>query len=404
MPKRTPEGTDVSYHLVSFDAAGNERTEDDGLLSTELERLVADGVTDVYLISHGWMGDVPAAVRQYDTWIGVMADQRADRARARELVEDYRPLVVGVHWPSLPWGDESLDEDLLGPADATEPLAAEDAAGAERLVDLYAERIADTPAARAALEVVAQHATADARLPGGRLPVPVVEAYATLFRESGLTPAEPGDAPGADVLGSGGDFDPDLVADGWRDAAAEAGGDPDLLGGGLFGGVKDAILAPARALSFWQMKNRARVVGESGVHRLLKRLQEAAGDGTRFHLMGHSFGCIVVTSAVAGPRTDGALVDAVTVDTLVLVQGALSAWTFASRTPFGARSPGYFRPLRDTRRVRGVTATTQTSHDTALRRLYPLGGAARRRRPADGGPVRGRRDVRAAGRRGARGR
>ena len=38
-----------------------------------LGELASEPYTDVFLISHGWMGDVPAAVGQYDRWIGAMA-------------------------------------------------------------------------------------------------------------------------------------------------------------------------------------------------------------------------------------------------------------------------------------------------------------------------------------------
>ena len=38
----------------------------------------------VFFLSHGWKGDVPAAIDQYDRWIGEMARSAADRAAARQ--------------------------------------------------------------------------------------------------------------------------------------------------------------------------------------------------------------------------------------------------------------------------------------------------------------------------------
>src|SRR5437870_2442532 len=77
MPVRTVPGTDVSYALVVFDETGNERAEADGSqLSGTIAARVADParpVTDVFLIAHGWQGDVPAAIVQFDRWIGAMA-------------------------------------------------------------------------------------------------------------------------------------------------------------------------------------------------------------------------------------------------------------------------------------------------------------------------------------------
>jgi hypothetical protein len=60
------------------------------------------------------------------------------------------------------------------------------------------------------------------------------------------------------------------------------------------------LLAPLRTLSFWKMKDRARDFGESGSFNLLSQLQQACSEKVRFHLMGHSFGCIVVTATLCG--------------------------------------------------------------------------------------------------------
>src|SRR3546814_13366531 len=75
-------------------------------------------------------------------------------------------------------------------------------------------------------------------------------------------------------------------------------------------------------LSFWQMKDRARSVGERGVAGLLRKLQGAASEYTRFHLMGHSFGCIVVSAAIAG---EPGATPPKPVASAFLAQGALSS-------------------------------------------------------------------------------
>src|SRR5262249_3970934 len=117
-----------------------------------------------------------------------------------------------------------------------------------------------------------------------------------------------------------------------RDLAPASFGLPDRLRGSL--------LSPLRQLSFWKMKDRGRQIGEAGVHRLLRQLQAARADA-RFHLMGHSFGCIVVSAAVAGPEDGAGL--ARPVDSLVLVQGAMSLWSYCSEIALAGRRPGYFR-------------------------------------------------------------
>ena len=118
MPLRHIDEADLDYYLVLFDSDGNERPEQDGnLLSKKLSEAVQDGVTDVFFSSHGWKGDIPAAISQYDRWIGAMAAQAGDRDRARALDPEFKAVIVGVHWPSLPWGNEDAEAALLGDDD-----------------------------------------------------------------------------------------------------------------------------------------------------------------------------------------------------------------------------------------------------------------------------------------------
>ena len=79
-----------------------------------------------------------------------------------------------------------------------------------------------------------------------------------------------------------------------------------------------------RAYQPFAVAYRARTIGERTVHQLLSTLQTKA-PAARFHLMGHSFGCIVVSAAIAGPVEDGRIVDPLPrpVNTLFLVQGAM---------------------------------------------------------------------------------
>src|SRR5262249_21156633 len=149
MPRIAATDRRVGYDLICFDSSGDERRDDpDGLMSDLILRTLAaadSGVTDVFLLSHGWKGDVPAAREQYDGWVEAMTQCQADFARARQMRPGFKPYVLGLHWPSLPWGDESISDatafdvaaDSAAPAD---PVAA--------LVDDYATRIADTPIAR----------------------------------------------------------------------------------------------------------------------------------------------------------------------------------------------------------------------------------------------------------------
>ena len=110
MPREKIPGTDLDYFLAAFDAEGRERREDGRLLTEEvLKEAERQKATDVVLLSHGWNGDVPGARDQYARWLTTMLGCEADWAAMGDLVPGYRPLVIGLHWPSKAWGDEELD-------------------------------------------------------------------------------------------------------------------------------------------------------------------------------------------------------------------------------------------------------------------------------------------------------
>src|SRR5689334_9417616 len=308
-------------------------------------------------MSHGWQGDVPAAVRQYDRWIGAFMSCSGDLGRARQVRPRFRPLFVGLHWPSLPFGDEELGGD--GSVSFAASTALPDA---DALVDAYAERIADTPAARDALKTI--FATAATDTAPFALPPEVAEAYRVLDREAGLGSGGPADDPASDRE----PFEPESA---YEDALDE--GDVSFgIGRPLLGPVVGLL----RSLSFFKMKDRGRTIGERSFHTLLADLQRAAGNrDVRFHMMGHSFGCVVISATLTG-STGQALADPV--HSAFLAQGAVSFWSYCAEIPWANGSPGYFRRVIGERRVSGALVTTQSEHDTAVCKLYPAASFAGR--------------------------
>src|SRR5262249_4062488 len=170
------------------------------------------------------------------------------------------------------------------------------------------------------------------------------------------------------AAGPGGDrsgFDPEGVYQSLREDAPSFG---LFSGGGIFGVL--------RTLSFWRMKDRARWFGERIGAKFLARMMQAAPRNLRFHLMGHSFGCIVVSATLAGPKGRGRV--ARPVDSLALVQGALSIWSYCDDIPATPGQPGYFNKVFSDKRVRGPILSTQSVFDTATGKWYPLGAGVAR--------------------------
>ncbi len=351
MPIETTPGSAIKYHLIAYDAEGEERQDDpDGRMSQLVAKALEDeSVTDVFLLSHGWRGDVPAARAQYGRWIGAMSACTTDIARIREKRPDYRPLLIGLHWPSEPWGDDTLPSVESFGTDGIDPI--------EHLTNEAAAKIVDTPAARTALRTIF-NAALDDNSPS-HLNSQVIEAYAILDRETGMGQGGEAAAPGDDRE----PFDAEAL---YQECETETVS---------FSGFADGVLAPLRVLSFWKMKERTRRFGETGAHRLLRELMLATtGRDVKFHLMGHRFGCIVASATVAGP---GGSALTAPVKSLALIQGALSLWSFCSEKPTAPGSAGYFDRILTEQRVRGAIITTQSTFDQAVGTWYPWAAGAK---------------------------
>lgn len=338
-----PEAESLNYYLIAFDAEGNERQDDpDGLISQQLIEALknsAQPITDVFLFSHGWLGDVQDAINQYHKWTKIIYQQQKDRDRIRQFRPKFNPLLIGFHWPSKPWGSEELSPS-------------------EENINRYTERIAKTDKAREAIQTILTAASEN--LMPERLSGRVAYAYRELQQEANLKYEGIGSAPGADLE----NFDALAEYQQVKEVELEPNEDRKSIFGGL--------VAPLRTLSFWMMKNRARKIGETAGFKLLKDLQEASSEDVRFHLMGHSFGSIVVSATLSGVSGQGTLIRPV--NSVALVQGALSIWSYCPVIPvLSKQTPGYFHNIIAENKVNGPIITTQSKYDTALSRMYPLG-------------------------------
>src|SRR4051812_47375021 len=124
MPIENVPGTGFTYYLMAFDAEGRERRDDpDGLMSRRaLDALMEPEVTDIFLLAHGWRGDVPAARAQYNRWIGAMDRCADDIKRMKEKHPGFRPLLIGLHWPSEPWGDDTFAQGASFDTAGADPI------------------------------------------------------------------------------------------------------------------------------------------------------------------------------------------------------------------------------------------------------------------------------------------
>lgn len=364
----------IPYHFVAFDEKGNERTGITGLASTELAEAVDQNKpTDIFVFSHGWDAAPRDAMNQYGRWVDAMAARDVDRARLRDRNGGFRPLLVGLHWPSKPWADEDLSglsydvepaqADSLSNGVTGRPQAVQNQKAPTRQAeDEYLVRLGVDESAREAVRTILAAALDDTAPP--TLPPEVTRAYEVLNATLAFGAAGEGAAPGDDR-------EPFDAEETYQAALLLDIVDAVSFGGPSLGG----LLAPLRVLSFWAMKRRALAFGEGGAAGLLETLGSTAASSTRFHVAGHSFGCIVACAAVS--RAGGPIAKRRAVSSLVLLQGAMSHWSFSEDIPPRPGRSGHFHRLVRDGLVSGPVLISTSVHDRALRAFYPLGAGAR---------------------------
>ena len=342
MPFRKIPGTDTTYALIAFDKDGRERTDDDpdgvnGLMTARLlEDVKSHPPTNIFLFSHGWKGDMPAAIDQYNRWIEAMLDRTGDISRMKAANPGFDPLYIGLHWPSLPWGDDELAP--AGFATGDTPVVPLDT-----LKNKYLERLGDTPQIRGALDVIFKEARENAA--ATELSPEVVAAYhqlnAALDLTTGQGVAAPPDADREP-------FDPEQT---FQNAQAESAAS---FGGFDCGGDPRAV-ASAVVLDDEEAGPQGRR-GRACID-FIAALQQALPH-TRFHLMGHSFGCIVVSSILLVPAkrqplppSGGFRGDR---------PGGLLAVGLLRGHPRGVGRPGFYNAIVSGQAVRGPVVTTRS--------------------------------------------
>lgn len=345
MPFQTIADTNTRYALIAFDENGNERNPDpdgiNGLLSQRILKDFAEAApSHVFFFSHGWKGDVVSAIDQYDRWIGAMNKLPADIAA---MGPNFKPYYIGLHWPSQAWGDEQL---------AGSASFGDAGPGLDSVRQHYNEILGNTPEINQQLDTLfnAQANNAAALM----LPADVKDAYQKLAAIIGYTGSGPGSAPEAE----GKPFDADAAFNAYNQVPANFAD----------GGLADKLLSPLRQFTFWTMKSRGRTIGETGMHNFVAATQNALPNAS-IHLMGHSFGCVVMSSVLGGKGGQSPLPRQV--DSLLLAQGALSLWAYSNHVNNNA-GPGYFNSAFLRPAVRGPILVTRSANDKAVGMAYPL--------------------------------
>jgi len=333
------------------------------------------GVTDLFVISHGWNNNMDDATNLYSGLCAQVAAQIAGVPSLKGRIF----VICGILWPSMKFEDQDL---IPGGAASLNDAVSKDQlrARVRDLADLIQGKgwpmEAPDPAVESALGSVQQSVGDWEDDPSVR------ENVVTVIR--GLLPARSADAEDASdrFLSMKADLlitnlsrslnPPQNVPQGASAASLDpfSSGPVSGLGGAagfrdVLGGVQSAFLHLLNFTTYYLMKARAGDVGVKGVKPLIEAIRGLRPD-LRLHLIGHSFGCRVVTSAV-NALAGG---DQLRPNTMTLLQGAFSHNGFASR--FEGTNDGAFRQVVAQKKVRGPILITHTRNDKAVGVAYPI--------------------------------
>jgi pimeloyl-ACP methyl ester carboxylesterase len=337
----SPDGTSIPMYLVSFDKEGNcisPRTREHLLAAAASGRF-----SDVHIYSHGWNNVFQEALAHYTEFF---SEYFQLPAMAAMHDAGYRPMIVGIIWPSTA---------LLSESERTPGLASFSDAPHAVAGELCADMTKDDAVRFGQLTGREGSLSPAESLELSRLLAPVLGKLAR-DDESGMPHAAPEQLlrswgsraqPGPGHVRGG----PGIVDD-HPDHTVESAG---LLS---FLNPKEVL----RKATVYLMKDRAGTVGSHGVHALLQDVQ--ASKGIRIHLTGHSYGAKVVLAALSR------LADGASVTSVLLLQPAVNAFCFAAEIAHLDGRPGGYRSVLD--KSRTPIYTTFSRMDKALNIFFPL--------------------------------
>jgi hypothetical protein len=322
----------LPYWEIRFNEQG--ALVDDGWLPAELP---GRNLSDLFFFCHGWNNSVSSARDLYQAMITLLSAQVGEHAVDRSIG------TVGIFWPSLVFPE---DDPTAPPAAAptgqqlahalAPAFAPEQTQALSTIGELLDTKPADPQKLQEAHRLIRSLVTS-----------PDLDATEDTGEKAVLT------EPTATVFGH---------FAGMSKTHDDAQGVGDIFNS-LWGGARNAL----RVASYFEMKNRAGVVGKDGLGPLLARLVPAGGR-PRIHLVGHSFGARLVAFALAGLPADrrGATSP---VKSLALVQGAFSHFSFAQPMPIDAARNGALVAARNG--VDGPLLATFSAADRAVGWWYP---------------------------------
>ena len=356
------------FWTLSFDENGKQ--DDTTAIAEFKQEVTQQGITDLFIFSHGWNNDHSMAMELYEGFFGEVRKLLDDSAQP--IRRQAKVGTAGVIWPAIKWPDaEPIDTDggaaSMGGDTENSTLVSSlmnvyKTDAQQQLVMELTALLQERPDELAALDQFKNK-------------------IAQLMTETIPKSTESGEAPPSSIE--------ELNTSDLFQALAE-GEEPDFSADGGAAGLSDTFgklwqgaKAALRVTTYWTMKERAGIVGQQGLGPLINDVH-AANPSLKIYLIGHSFGARLVSYALKGlPKT--AIGNQSPVKLLYLLQGAFSHFAFADQLPFDTRRKGDLAGMAS--RVDGPLLTTFSVKDLAVGQAYRIASLLARQDASDVGDL-----------------
>jgi len=314
--------------------------------------------TDVIVLSHGWNNDMDEARRLYDSLLQLICLELDKRN-----VASRRFSAIGVLWPSKKFADK----DLI-PGGAANVEAGEDNAEAIReCVRLEETATSELTEVIKALRISLEEESEADELSGKLMNV--IESINMQEEDgSGEERLGPVDRKQIEMMLVDEGFWEGYEVDEYEGGAmhAKAAERDGVIPLSFESGIKNGLRNVLNMVTYYLMKDRAGIVGRKGLNPILRKMKQIKPE-IKIHLVGHSFGARLVSSAIMGEKAG----DELAVDSLSLLQAAFSHYAFAERYNNGSLD-GSFRSVITSRLVKGPFIITHTRNDRAVALAYAI--------------------------------
>jgi pimeloyl-ACP methyl ester carboxylesterase len=380
--------SDFDFFRLPFDQDG--RIEPGAELDALTEHVSGGSATDVLLIAHGFRNDERDATELYTKFLRTLREN-FKRPEFQDALGRRRFAIGGVFWPSQQF-PESPDIDPNRPATGPSPgdVPAELPTGAPTGVSARAPngaqgqgstgaRVPRPPAdavavatARARLHELRDRYATEAQRPKidrALELLPTVETSTkaqdefvalvfTLFDGTADDPTEGGHQiriqAGSDLLDRLGT--PVVLPSGSGDVQRA---------GEFFGSIIGQVNQLLNFTTWYLMKDRAGVVGATGVAAAVRAIRGAAPT-VKLHLVGHSLGGRMIAACAKSLANE----PAVRLDSFVVLEGAFSHYGFSKDN--GRGTAGFFRDVVARKIVKGPMLATYSIQDTVVGLAYAI--------------------------------